>query len=446
LNAYSDVNKDLGSFFQKLGANTNATEGKAYQDQTAGYYTGGSLFARNTVHNADLANIRLPGYRAGCGGIDMHLGAFSFIKGQELIGALRSVGSSMASYALLLALETMSPQVKNIITELNNLAQKINQMNINSCEIAATTLGSILPQSEAANKHLCTMIGLDGQYSGFSDYAAAKQKCGPGGQRDATLDRGRSEPRFAKMLGSEFNLAWNAIQENAFLRSDANLAEFFMTISGTIVSTKNRDEGYDIKSKPSLADKNSLLTALLYGGRAKVYHCADSSGSRCLNVTHTDITIAPEHAFVTKVKGILTSIQNKIYEDQPLDKKEISFLNSTRLPFYKIINVSTAQRRGEAAIDITDYSELGAVDVLFQYLSEILDVIHESATHLKSVQVDDTQIRKFLEGLNLARSRVVERRMGTFQQVEQISSVIRKTEMIEKMIAAKLGALNSEGM
>jgi conjugative transfer pilus assembly protein TraH len=219
-----------------------------------------------------------------------------------------------------------------------------------------------------------------------------------------------------------------------------------MTISGTIVSTKNRDEGYDIKSKPSLADKNSLLTALLYGGRAKVYHCADSSGSRCLNVTHTDITIAPEHAFVTKVKGILTSIQNKIYEDQPLDKKEISFLNSTRLPFYKIINVSTAQRRGEAAIDITDYSELGAVDVLFQYLSEILDVIHESATHLKSVQVDDTQIRKFLEGLNLARSRVVERRMGTFQQVEQISSVIRKTEMIEKMIAAKLGALNSEGM
>lgn len=445
--ANADVNKDLGAFFEKLGANTNATEGKAYQDQTAGYYTGGSLFARNTVHNADLANIRLPGYRAGCGGIDMHLGAFSFIKGQELIGALRSVGSSMASYAMLLALETMSPQVKNIITELNDLAQKVNQMNINSCEIAATTLGAILPQSQAANQHLCTMIGLDRKYAKFSDYAAARQQCGSGGQRDAVLDQGRTEPRFAKMLGSEFNLAWKAIQENPFLRSDGKLAEFFMTVSGTILSTKSgQDDGYEIQSKPSLADKASLLTALLYGGNATIYHCADSSGDRCLKVVEAQIVISPAEAFAAKVKAILISIQNKIYEDQPLSQKEISFLNSTRLPFYKIINVSTAQRRGEAAIDITDYSELGAVDVLFLYLSEILDVVHESTTHIKSAQVDDSQIRKFLEGLNLARSRVVERRMGTFQQVEQITSVIRKTEMIEKMIAAKLGALNSGGL
>ena len=43
----ADVNRDLTTFFNKLGQASNLSRPGAYQDQTAGYYTGGNLFARN---------------------------------------------------------------------------------------------------------------------------------------------------------------------------------------------------------------------------------------------------------------------------------------------------------------------------------------------------------------------------------------------------------------
>ena len=441
--AQADVNRDLSSFFNKLGGASNVTRPGAYQDQSAGFYTGGNLFARNQVHQSQLANIQLPDFRAGCGGIDMFMGAFSHISSERMIEAIKAIGANMASYAMLLAIETMSPQVKNILTELNDMVQKLNQANINSCEIAATTLGAALPKSNAGKRHLCKMIGTDRRYGGFSDYAAARQGCGAGGERDGVIESAQDDPRFKSMLGTEFNLAWKAIQENEFLRSDSRLAQFFMSISGTILSRKEGEE-YKIETRASLANKDSLLSALLHGGEVTIYRCVDD-GDKCLMVGERTITIAPENSLVEKVKAVLVSIQNKIYADEPLSRAEIDFLGSTRLPFYKIINVSTAFRRGASPIDIIDYAELGAVDILFQYLSEILDVINESVDHIRLNQVDDTQLNKFQKSLNEARRRVIERRMGSFKQMEQVISIVRKTELLEKSLMSKVGSYTAEG-
>lgn len=439
------VNQDLGRFFNKLGGASNVTRAGAYKDQAAGFYTGGNLFARNQVHHSQLMHMQLPDFRAGCGGIDMFMGAFSHISSERMIEALKTIGSNMASYAMLLAIETMSPQVKNILTELNDMAQKLNQANINSCEIAATTLGSVWPKSDASKRHLCKMIGTDKRYGSFSDYAAARQGCGAGGKRDQTIEAAQSDPRFKAMLGTEFNLAWMAIQENAFLREDRQLAEFFMSVSGTIISRKEGD-AYTLVTRIPLADKGDLLSALLYGGEVRLYRCANLEDNKCLATREHTLFITPENALVQKVKNLLVSIQNKVYHDQPLSKAEIDFLNATRLPFYKIINVSTAYRRGTSPVDIIDYAELGAVDILFQYLSEILDVIHESVHHMRLNQVDDTQINRFQNALLESRRRIKERRMGSFKQMEQIMGIVRKTELLERSLMNKAVALSTEGL
>lgn len=443
---HADVNKDLSEFFNKIGGASNISRPGAYQDQTAGYYTGGNLFARNQVHSSQLATIQLPDYRVGCGGIDMFMGAFSHISSARLIEALKAIGSNMGSYALLLAIETMSPQVKNILTELNDLVQKINQSNINSCELAATTLGAVWPKSDASKRHLCKMIGTDKKYGGFSDYSAARQGCGAENKVDSTTKAGEEDPRFKSMLGTEFNLAWKAIQENAFLRSDTKLAEFFMSLSGTIISKKETNETYSIRIKASLADRDNLLSALLHGGEVIIYRCADTQGNKCLDVQEGKIEIKRENSLIERVKTILNSIQNNIYEDKALSPQEIAFLNSTRLPFYKIINVSTAYRRGGSPVDVIDYAELGAVDILFHYLSEILDVINESVDHIRLAQVDDAEISRFQKSLHTARQRVIERRMGSFKQIEQVISIVHKTELLEKNLMNKVGSISAEGL
>jgi conjugative transfer pilus assembly protein TraH len=443
--ANADVNRDLTQFFNKVGGASNISRAGAYPDQTAGYYTGGNLFARNQVHSSQLATIQLPDFRAGCGGIDMFMGAFSHISSARLIEALKAIGSNLGSYALLLAIETMSPQVKNLLTELNDLTQKINQSNINSCEIAATTLGSVWPKSDASKRHLCKIIGTDKKYGGFSDYSASRQECGAGNRVQEMGQVAEADPRFKSMLGTEFNLAWKAIQENAFLRGDRKLAEFFMSLSGTIISTKGKDGIYTIQARPSLADKNALLSALLHGGTVTIYRCADK-GDKCLDMQLNEITIQSDKALLERVKAILVSIQNKIYIDESLAAAEVAFLNSTRLPFYKIINVSTAYRRGGSPVDIIDYAELGAVDILFQYLSEILDVINESIDHIRVSQIDDAEINRFQKSLQYTRAQVMERRMGSFKQIEQVISIVRKTELLEKSLMNKAGTISNEGM
>jgi len=442
----ADVNKDLTTFFNQVGSVSNISRPGAYQDQTAGYYTGGNLFARNQVRSAQLANIQLPDYRIGCGGIDMFMGAFSHISSAQLTEALKAIASNLGSFALLLAIETMSPVIKNNMTELNDLVQKINQSNINSCEIAATTLGAVWPKSDISKGHLCKMIGTDKKYGKFSDYSAARQGCGAEHKREQTIKDAEEDPRFKSMLGTEFNLAWKALQENAFLISDKKLAEFFMSLSGTIISRKEANGTYSIRTRPSLADNDTLLAALLHGGKVKIYRCADLQENNCLDVQENEIEIKIENSLIEKVKEILNSIQNNIYEDTPLSPPEIAFLNSTRLPFYKILNVATAYKRGSSPVEIVDYAELGAVDILFQYLSEILDVINESIDHIRLVQIDDAEINRFQKSLHLARQRVIERRTGSFAQIEQVISIVRKTELLEKNLMNKVGSISAEGL
>lgn len=125
---------------------------------------------------------------------------------------------------------------------------------------------------------------------------------------------------------------------------------------------------------------------------------------------------------------------------------EIAFLNSTRLPFYKIINVATAYRRGGSPVEIIDYAELGAVDILFQYLSEILDVINESIDHIRLSQIDDAELNRFQKSLYLSRQQVVEQRMGSFKQIEQVINIVRKSELLEKSLMNKAGTVSNEGL
>ena len=80
------------------------------------------------------------------------------------------------------------------------------------------------------------------------------------------------------------DLAWKAIQKKGFLKGDQNLAEFFMTISGTIIS--RRVNGHlQVQVLPSKSEDTDLIAALIKGNtKAKVYRCDDAAEDKCLNL------------------------------------------------------------------------------------------------------------------------------------------------------------------
>ncbi|MEM2160763.1 MAG: conjugal transfer protein TraH, partial [Candidatus Nitrosotenuis sp.] len=139
---WADINNDLTNFFDNLGFSNNVTGTNAYQGQQAGYYTGGSLYARNSVRDVQIAQIDLPSFRSGCGGIDLYTGGFSFVNSQELINTMQNIMNNAVGYSFNLALESATPEIANSMKYFNTLASQVNQFNINSCETAAGLVGT----------------------------------------------------------------------------------------------------------------------------------------------------------------------------------------------------------------------------------------------------------------------------------------------------------------
>lgn len=435
---YAGIDEDLKHFFNQAGMQSNINSPGAYQDQTAGYYTGGSLVARSPVHSAQLATIQMPGFRAGCGGIDAWTGGFSHINAKGLTNMLQSIGSSAASYAFLLSLQTVSPQIYNLLNELNAIATKINSLNVNSCEAAATMLGGLWPKSDQSSKHLCQAMGSD--LGVFSDWAAARQGCGAKGERSSVLARKNGNQTYEDILGTEFNLSWKALQKNAFLQSDKKLSEMFMTLVGSIIA-KQISEHYRTSLLPGHSDNDHVLKGLLNGGATSIYQC---DSEQCLNPTLATVTIDPNSALVRRVHNTLESLVQKIYDDTPISESEKGFLNATRLPVYKMLNVLTAYRGGAAPLNIHQYGDLIALDVLYQYVLEIIELTHQSVVELEKVQVDKSDIERFLNQLRRARERIHQRQQNAFQQMDSTLSMIQATELIEKQLHIMLGSVANE--
>lgn len=434
----ADISSDLKRFFDEAGVVSNTSSASVFKDQSAGYYTGGSVTTRTGIRSAQLATVQMPGFRGGCGGIDAWAGGFSHIRSEELVKMLRNVGSSAASYAFLLAVQTVSPQVYNIMNELNSLATRINSTNINSCEMAATMLGGLWPKSDQSSKHLCQAMGSE--LGAFSDWAAARQGCGAKGDREKVLKEKASDPRYQDMLVGEFNLTWKALQANRFLSRDPELAQLFMTLVGSII-VRQQGKGFEAINLPEHADRDTVLNGLLNGGEVALYVCDDT---KCLNPSLRSGKIAAEQALLRRVHQTLETLVRKIYQDEELKEFEKDFLNSTRLPIYKMLNVITAYRQGAAPLDIHHYGDLIAWDVLYRYVLEILDIVYDSVVQLKAVQVEDSHIEYFLKSLYRARERITVKRNSAFQQMDSVLSFIQATQLIEKQLHVMLGNLTME--
>ncbi len=435
LSATASINEDLNQYFHSLGFSSNITAPHAYQGQSAGFYTGGSVFARNSVRNVQIAEVDLPSFRSGCSGIDLFTGGFSFINSKELVNSMKNILNNAVGYAFNLALESATPEIANAMKYMNTMAAEVNRLNINSCETAAGLVGSVWPRTHEAQQQICQDIGSSQGI--FTDYAAARQGCGSGGQMAATLNRAQGP--YKNLVLKNVNVAWKALQQNGFLRSDPQLAQFFMSLSGTVIFNNpgnNDTSPQQYKVLASLASDHSLLKALLHGGPARIYHCDNTGTEGCLNPTLQTITISSTQALGTQVKSLLEGMVNKIYTDTPLSVAEIGLLNATRLPVYKMLNVQAAVQ-AKSVLDVVDYADVIATDILFQYLEESLSVIRTSSL---SLPYSDTVMSSFLQGISLARTSVHEAKQSAYTQVTMAAQLIQQTQALEQMLAGSLSS------
>ena len=451
------VFKNMQQFYSSFGAASNVTGGSAYTDQSGGYLTGGSLFMRNPVRSERLANVTPPGFRVGCGGIDIWTGGMSYISAEQLKEMMKSIASSLPSYAFMLAVETYAPQIHTIMQQLNKLAADFNRMNINSCEASAAIAGSLWPKSDLGSQAVCRMVSS--QSGQAKDWAAGRHACGqnPHGVLDGVAQGN------ADMLVGEFNLAWKVLGKlgldfedngstiNPFggvqglsFTEKRKLKEIMMTLSGTVIH-KKRGNSFQQVSFPGKGGDEAFLNVLMRGGKIRYFAC--DTGTHCLNPTEQELVLAENEALYAKIKVLLEGLVTKIQEDRgetEASVEEMALVNATTLPVYKIINVTTAYQKGRAPISIGEYAEIIAFDVVYKYIMDVFDAFQGGIHQLRALQFTDEHIQPFLEGIQQSRSVLFQHRQSVFAKMDMMLGFMQKTQMIEKQIHHMMGGLSNE--
>ena len=431
---FGGIGSDLEGFFHKMGSSTNVTNPGAFQDQAGGYYSGGGLAIRNRSKNAQLATLQLPKMSAGCGGIDIFSGGFSFISSTELVDTLKNIGAKAVSYGFMLAMKTMAPSVQSVISELQNMASEINRANINSCEMATTLVGGLWPKGDIASRHVCT--SLVSSSGALKDWAAARHSCGTGQNSNTIMNSKNSREEYKNILTSEFNVAWKVLEKNSYLFSNREFAELCMTISGTIVAYKDADEERQVQTFPSKADNDDLIKGLFDGGEVDVYRCED--GDKCLKIGSKRVRIASS-GLANQVRKTLQEITDKAIADEPLTDKEKSFIDGVKLPLYKFINVLAAYKSSN--LTLTDYTDVVSIDLIHHYITEIIDVMLAEAANLRNAQVSDEEITSFIKQLRQAKAAIHNRRMSAYEEMSRSLMLIENAKIYEKQLENKFEML-----
>lgn len=440
------VGENMKSFWEGAGGISNSSGASAYQAQAAGYYTMGSLYARTPVKNTQIAGITMPSINAGCGGIDIYNGAFSFINSAELQKVLKAIANNSTGFAMQLALETISPVIAEKIEELQTWIQRINAMNINSCETAASLVGGLWPKHDRASQTICSTLANG---SGIADdYALAKHNCHANKSNTLKKIKEKNSDSYDKLMVEDVNLAWKALKDSGFLsmkskvasenqEGDTALAQLFMTLSGTIIIGGGDKPKYEFIS--GRAAHNDIIQVLMEGGTIKSHHCDETE--KCLNVTKegTEHTISLEDAFKTKVEKMVISLVSKVKTDDALTEEEKKFINNQAwLHIYKAINVHAAYSGAEALFELSAYIEPIALRMMFEYLNDVLRQVELASNNL--IIASDDHLQQFKSNLNNVRKALVEREHKAHQSYATLNKLVERTMVIEGILANQLGS------
>lgn len=431
-NDLTGIGKDLTHYFQALNMGSNITQPHAYQAQKAGFYTGGSLWATSAVRNLQLMRITWPKVSSGCAGIDLTFGGFSHIKGKEFVDFSKNVLSNAQGLAFQLALEQATPLLGNVLTKVQNVATWINQTNQSSCQTAETAVKGLASLTGQAQQHACQSIGQS--KSVFSDWAEARQACGKGSS-NYNYNRIIDENKDNEEVIDNKNITWNALQKNPLFSNDKELAELMMTLSGTLILTRDSAGTQQFQRLPSMITNNNLVSALLRGGEAKVYVCDNQI--TCLQPKLTSKTIGVEHGLESKARELILEMAANIRDNVEQSDSVIGLITATKYPVMKMVTVQMAFMKDSSVIDVTRYSEAIALDILFQYLSENLQLVKEASGNM---QYPKAIMKTFQAELNEARKELTQMESSAHQRTSMAMQMIQETQTIEQMLVGEFSS------
>lgn len=451
---FADTASQMQAWFNQMDY-ANITEPGITRTQSSLHGTLGGISTRAPITQPfHFIDVQTPRFSAGCGGIDLYAGGFNMINADQFVDNLRAIGENATSLAFMLAIQVVSPQLASQMENFNTMAQKLNQMNINSCEAATALVGGTLEQFGATEAN-CTIKRM----SQFNEtWGEANHLCTTGGGREEAEDSpgGANQVTFTKG-----NLTWYVLMQEPFFANDLIFAELIMNLIGTVI-VSDAGAGDDAPQQvrvldPAINDEghwtqrgNTIYSALLYGrsmNDLEYYRCQDrlSNADACLTLSPTLERVTPDwDGIYTRINTQVLDIVNKIYIDEPLTDTQRGILQSSLIPLYDyLVAVATYFKPSQFFnSNITnEFNKLIAEEIVLRNLAGVL----EGARHSLTLVPNNLSQAKEIVELR-ARINDVLTGVGTLREEVKISAedyhaLQRRTQVYRKLVMSRVSPM-----
>jgi conjugative transfer pilus assembly protein TraH len=435
----------MQQLFDSVGAQANVTNPAVLQGQTMNLYTGGSLFMRMPQKTYNLVTVTPPSWSAGCGGINLFTGGFSYVNKAEFVAMLRNIGSNALGYSFKLAIQNLCPTCDNVMQALQATAQAINRSSIDSCQAAEGIVNAAAPaawtqgQQNAAKNWGVNM----NMYSDAAD--AWSQVMNNQGNANNVLKQAASSSQSADDSLPTGNVVWKALKKLNGI--DDNYRMVIMSMVGTVIFPT---DGSAMKVQPALDITLDQLVGKQDGSANldfPVYRCDTSTADGCLNPTVGNIgDNGPVSSFRNMVSTKLYEIADKIASRQPHSNlgDVLGFINVTDLPVYKMVAIGTSlNNTGLADAMINRYEDLIAAKYAEVYIRSAVADLNQSLGRYQQVATDPAVGKAVTDTQDRAEKLKAQARQqlaNAYTQTMSTFSMVQEVQFMERAMDANMSS------
>ncbi len=439
----------MESVFDDLNGNVTYGGPAAVKTQTMNMYTGGNLTLAAPSRSYNLMSVQAPTVNAGCGGIDLHLGGFSFISKEQFVQTLRNIGSNALGYGFKIALQNICPTCDNVMTSLQNIADKANALNISSCQAAKGIVNAAA--NEVFNTQYDTKVmnwGLsDGIFSDATEaYRQVKNIFNPA-QRQAALEQVKQNNPDRKEDLPTGNVTWQALSKVAGL-SEVDKRRF-MGLVGTIVFT---DEG---KINSYYPPNDKVIEDLISkDGQVEIpYPSCQNDAIDCMSPNFNVTVNADSYKKIVLEK--MQTMQDMIINRQDYGTRKaelLSFVNATDIPVYKIVALSASlgKNNGDAAtLMMRKYSSLIAAKYAQAYIGTVANTVRKALKNKISKESNSEQVtsaKEMIAELDKLEASLATKIQLLYGSAQSSYNIAQEVKAIENTMIAGMSPMLSNSL
>ncbi len=355
------------------------------------YANFGGYSARWQPQSDPFVSYTSPKFKVGCGGIDLFLGGFQFMRMDHLVAKFKRImGPASAAFAFNLALGTMSEQADKYVGRFTAVMDRLNQLQFDECK-AGQTMATLVtgPTSEMKAKDRSevwtTFVNESGAGDLYTDIVSAakgrtSESVGNDNGTTASTMVSDCPDDVVDIFFTEGSLFKHAAQKSGLHESFATM---FIGLIGDILISSN----FEYSKLPGCPKNSQKTLTSLISGDLEVYQ---ANSFDCDKIGVLTIDGVSYDNMILWINTVLVSIGNKMATGTQYTDPEKALLQYIPGPVIHSMksNIAFAQQSQLKTVEEISimYAEYTAYMIGYNMMLDVYSAIGDTIELVKTIR------------------------------------------------------------